>query len=88
MAGANHAALGELVWNEYYYGELVNALKGEGLLGYDVILRLPEREISKIVGQHRSNIERLLRETDTRVQKIVGQKNLCGIRPLSYPAKE
>ncbi len=88
MAGANHPALGELVWNEYYYGELVNALKRAGLLGRDVTLHLPEREISKIAGQRRCNIERLLRETDTRVHKIVGQKNFCGIRPLPSPAKE
>lgn len=88
MAGANHPALGELVWNEYYYREMTDALQAADLLGRDVVLYVPEREVSKIAGQHRSNIERLLRETDTRVCKIVGQKKLCGIRPTSYPTKE
>ena len=88
MAGANHPALGELVWNEYYYGELVKALQASHLLGRSVILELPARELSKVVGQHRSNIEKLLRETDTRVRKIVGQENLCEMVALPYPAKE
>lgn len=87
MAGANHPALGELVWNEYCYGELVEALRAADLLGRSVVLEIPEGDISKVVGQHRSNIQRLLRETDTRVQKIVGQKNLCEIKVLPHLAK-
>ena len=88
MAGANHPALGELVWNHYYYEKLVGALYASDLLGRSVILKVPARELSKVVGQHRSNIQKLLRETDTRVRKIVGQKNLCEIKVLPYPAKE
>ena len=88
LAGANHPALGELVWSEYYYGELVKTLRASDLLGRSVVLQVPEGDISKVVGQHRSNIERLLRETDTRVRKIVGQKNPCEITALPYPAKE
>lgn len=88
MAGPNHPALGELVWNEYYYRETVDALRNADLLGRDVVLYVPEREISKIVGQRRCNIERLLRETDTRVRKIVGKKTLYGIGPTSVFVKE
>jgi len=74
MAGPNHPALGELVWNEYYYQEILKVLDRAALRGQDVVLHVPEKEISKIVGQHRRNVERLLRETDTRVRKIVGEK--------------
>ena len=76
FAGPNHAALGEMVWAELYYEKLTGALSQRNLLGHDVVLHLPMSEVSKYVGQHRANIERLLRETDTRVHKIVGEKNL------------
>ena len=82
MAGPNHAALGELVWNELYYENLIASLKKAGLLGREVILHLPMREISKYVGQHKCNINRLLRETDTRVYKIVGEQNLNQAMPI------
>lgn len=84
MAGPNHAALGELVWNEIYYEKLVASLSQKSLLGRDVLLHLPAREISKYVGQHRCNVDRLLRETDTRIQKIVGQKNLEAPMPTAW----
>ena len=84
MAGPNHAALGELVWNEIYYEKLLASLSQKSLLGRDVLLHLPAREISKYVGQHRCNVDRLLRETDTRIQKIVGQKNLEAPMPTAW----
>lgn len=76
MAGPNHPALGELVWNEYYYQEVLKELDRADLRGKDIVLYVPEKEVSKIVGQRRRNVERLLRETDTRVRKIVGEKEL------------
>ena len=76
MAGPNHAALGEMVQNEFYYEKLLASLCATGLLKREVVLYLPERQISKYVGQHRCNLDKLLRETDTRVRKIVGKKNL------------
>ena len=79
VAGPTHPALGELVQNEYYYQELKACLAEKQLLGKDVVLLLPARKISKAVGQSRRNIKRLLRETDTRVQKIVGEEERNGI---------
>lgn len=70
MAGANHPALGELVWNQLYYQKLYTHLQRAGLLGAAVELSVPEREISKTVGQHRCNLSRLLRESGTEVRKI------------------
>ena len=80
MAGPNHAALGELVWNEYYYRFLVRALAREELCGKDIVLHLPEKEISKVVGQHRRNIERLTADCGVRVRKIVKEKDADRIR--------
>ena len=88
LAGPNHPALGELVWNAYYYGELLDALRERGLLGCEVALHLPQAAVSKYVGQHRCNIERLLRETNTRVRKVVGDKKGNGVCPLAWHTAE
>ena len=71
-AGPNHPALGELVWNEYYYGLIRDAVSAAGLWGQNVTLRVPRGEESKAVGQRRCNLVRLLRETNTRVCKTLG----------------
>ncbi len=80
VAGANHPALGELVWNELYYQNLYTHLKNENFLGQDVELTVSKREISKTVGQDRRNLKRLERETNTVVRKITG---VVGEHPLS-----
>ena len=80
MAGPNHAALGELVWNEYYYRTLVRALARERLCGEQIVLHVPEKKISKVVGQHRKNLVRLSDETGTLVHRIVKEKNADRIR--------
>ena len=72
VAGANHPALGELVWNELYYQKIYEILKERNLLGKTVELTVTNREISKTVGQNRCNLERLQRETHTVVRKIEG----------------
>ena len=79
VAGPSHAALGELVQNEYYYQKIKRCLEAEQLLGKAIVLSVPTREISKAVGQNRRNIKRLFGETDTRVIKIVGDDNANGI---------
>ncbi|MBE6552830.1 MAG: radical SAM protein [Ruminococcaceae bacterium] len=81
MAGPNHPALGELVWNAVWYGVLRERVEQRGFCGEEIILRVPAREISRIVGQKRCNIDRLERETGTRVKKIVGEKELQEILP-------
>lgn len=83
LGGPNHPALGELVWNEYYYGQIKAAVESAGLVGEKILLRVPEREISKIVGQHRCNLIRLEGETATRVCKTVGD-SACGIYATPY----
>ena len=72
VAGANHPALGELVWNEIYYQRLCSAVSDAGLVGKEIILTVSKREISKAVGQHRRNLLRLEREGGTRVRGIHG----------------
>ena len=84
MAGPNHPALGEMVRSEYAYERLLDALERTGLRGQDVMIKAPPCEISRVVGQHRSNLVRLARETDTRVRKIVGDENMQEILPQPW----
>ncbi len=86
LSGPNHSALGELVWNEYYYEICKDLLQQNGLLGKQVLFKVPRREISKIVGQHRGNLVRLERETGTRVIKVLGEDTEEGIR--AFPRQE
>jgi histone acetyltransferase (RNA polymerase elongator complex component) len=74
LAGPNHPALGELVWNAYYYRLMTELLEQQGLLGKKVILHLPSREQSKVIGQKRANILRLKRETGTEVCRVQAEK--------------
>lgn len=82
MAGPNHPALGELVWSELWYDTLKERIRDAGLLGHRIILNLPAREISRIVGHRRCNLERLERETGTRVCRVIGQQNSNEILPM------
>ncbi len=84
FGGPNHPALGELVWNAYYYEQIKQTVCRAGLAGEQIVLRAPTREISKIVGQHRCNLIRLQRETDTRICKVVGDDTAEGITALPY----
>ena len=83
-AGPNHPALGELVMNEYYYEKCKEILSSAHLLGQEVLLKVPSTEVSKVVGQHRKNIERLRHETDTRVIKVLGDEKMTQIHALPW----
>ena len=73
-AGPNHPALGEMVWNAYYYEQILNAVKEAALIGQDIKLIVPSADISKAVGQHRCNLVRIKQETDTRICKVIGEE--------------
>ena len=79
IAGANHPALGELVWNEISYDRLFLAVTEANLLGETVDFTVSEPDVSKLVGQRRSNLERLFRETGTSTRKIrkTKEENVC-----------
>ena len=79
MAGANHPALGELVWNEYYYQRIHKRLLEQGLKGSAITLTVPKGSISKVVGQRRRNLERLLRECQTKVLGVKECKSVTDV---------
>ena len=84
MAGPNHAALGELVQNEYAYSKLMQAISHAGLLGEEIELMLPLREVSRVVGQKRRNLLRLEQETGTRVRRVLGKEEIREILPRRW----
>ena len=84
VAGPNHPALGELIWNAYYYQQLKDAALFRGLEGKCATLLVEERLMSKIVGQHRCNILRLQQECNVTVKQIVGQKEMTGFSLLPW----
>ena len=88
LAGPNHPALGELVWNEYYYEQLQDAVKAANLRNQAICLEIPSREMSKVVGQHRCNLIRLEREIGTRVYQTVEKADVGSIRVMPYQRKK
>lgn len=70
LAGPNHPALGELVWNEYYYRLICEKLALANLAGKEITVTVPRGRLSKVVGQHRSNLQKLLMESGTIVKKV------------------
>ncbi len=79
IAGANHPAIGELVWNEIFYGRLYQSIRSANLIGGLVDMTVSESEISKLVGQRRCNVDRLKRETGTKIRSIkkTKEENVC-----------
>lgn len=83
-AGPNHAALGELVWNEYYYQKLAALVESEGARGKPIVLSLPPALISKVVGQRKRNINKLFEQYQTIVKKILKDPAAQGISILPW----
>ena len=79
LAGPNHPALGELVWNEYYYQQIYKIIKQKGLFGKEVSLTVPTGQISKVIGQRRSNLQKIFEKTQTRIVKVSESRDIDGI---------
>lgn len=71
FAGPNHPSLGELVMSECYYRRILALLRQAKCNERNVVLQVPVRELSRAIGHHRANIERLYQETGICV-RIVG----------------
>ena len=70
LAGPNHPALGELVWNEFYYARVREAIDAADLAGQRIALSVPRGETSKVIGQRRSNAKRLLDERGVQIVRV------------------
>lgn len=76
IAGAYHPAFGELVESEIIYDMLVEELRRDAQCASDrndIIIRLNKKNMSKVVGHKRKNIERLGNI------KIIEDNNITGL---------
>ncbi len=73
-AGPNHPALGEMVWNVYYRQLILERLSQAGLFGREVVIYVPDSDVSKAIGQRRANIKQILNETGTRILRVIGEQ--------------
>ena len=87
-AGPNHPALGEMVWNAYYYEKILNAVKSAALVGQDVKVVVPSGDVSKAVGQHRCNLVRIKQETDTRICRVIGDETCEAVVAVPWSAEK
>ena len=71
-AGVTHPALGELVMSEAYYRRILRYLQKERLLGEEIFLEVPARELSRAIGPHKANKLRLYQDTGTRILQFRG----------------
>lgn len=67
-AGPNHPALGELIMSECFYRRIAEA--ATDFDAKSAVLTVPRGMTSKAVGQHRSNLARLLRETGISITRV------------------
>ena len=86
-AGPNHPALGEMILGECLYQTVKDTVLKSGLAGQEIILEVPSRELSATVGQHRRNIEKLQRETEVTVRRVVACESIAECRALPFSQK-
>jgi len=77
--GANESALGELAMGEVFYRRMHAVLQRAAGVS-EVRLAVPAGAISKAVGQHRRNVERLYAELDIGRIRIVEDSQLRGFQ--------
>jgi histone acetyltransferase (RNA polymerase elongator complex component) len=70
VAGAYHPAFGELVYSRVYY-EKAAALLDDVTPGSDVTLAVPHGHVSMMIGQHRRNINALVKTFSLRSLKVI-----------------
>lgn len=83
-AGPNHPALGEMILGECYFRKMKAYLVSHGLCGRDVVLQVPARQLSQALGQKRSNLSRLQNECNTRVVRVVSDRESDQFHIIAY----
>ena len=75
VAGAYHPAFGELVYSRVYYNKAVALLQGIAP-GSSVTLEVAPGQVSMMTGQHRCNIDALIKGFSLSSLKVI-QSDLC-----------
>ena len=75
-AGPNHPALGEMVESAVYYNKIKSYLKEASYDGTVLRVYVPKGCLSKVIGQKKSNVTRLIREFGFADVKIKEDESL------------
>ena len=73
-AGAYHSAFGELVESEIIYDKLVEEIEKIG--DKNIIIRANKKDMSKVIGHKKKNIERLKEKFNLKDIKIIEDNNI------------
>lgn len=77
-SGPNHAAIGELVENEYYYNMICKKLSDlEFSKQSDLIISIAPGHTSKVIGQHKKNKIRLFQKYGFATVKVRECEDVC-----------
>ena len=76
-----------MILGECLYQTVKDTVLKSGLAGQEIILEVPSRELSATVGQHRRNIEKLQRETEVTVRRVVACESIAECRALPFSQK-
>ena len=74
--GANHSAIGELAMSALYLDIICEKLDAADKLPQNIIIYCPRGETSKIVGQKRSNIEKICQKYEIKRVKVLEKDEL------------
>ena len=72
-AGPNHPAIGELAASRVYYKKIKDALSGADIAGKDVEIYVPRGAVSKAVGQHKCNRDKIIAEYKPRSLRFIAR---------------
>ena len=78
IAGANHAAIGELAMNELYLTRICRELDGLGAKGGGLTVFVSRGSTSKAVGQKRRNIIKICKKYELEWAKVLEKNEIIG----------
>ena len=78
IAGATHAAIGEMAMSELFYERICNELDKSGISGGSLIVYAPLGAVSKVVGQKKKNKEKICKKYSLESLKVLEKSELLG----------
>ena len=78
IAGATHAAIGEMAMSELFYEHISAELDERCISGGSLIIYAPTGAISKVVGQKKKNKEKILKKYKLESLKVLEKSELLG----------
>lgn len=78
VAGATHAAIGEMAMSELFYERICKKLDERGIRGGSLIIYAPLGAVSKVVGQKKKNKEKICKKYSLESLKVLEKSELLG----------